>query len=362
MDIRKHIKELLFTHDCVIIPGFGGFVTSYQSSEIQRFKNVVYPPSKSILFNRRLQTNDGVLITRVAQQEKVDYRTAEEKVRQWADTWNRQINNKGMLMFPDIGKLYINSANALVFLPELRKNYLPETFGLKPIAYQLHSESSTIASTTAKIVKMERKPTQPTIEDDATSEAQGNGKRTGLIFGSIAAAILLLFFVPQLFLQDMLPVDMRIRQLNVMPFFKPDTTTAKAPEKKELLPSAEQAAIDSNESAADTTETAEAYAEEIPAEETPESAPVEVAEPARTQEPLPTTGNFYIAFGTSDFISDAIRLKKQLDEEHSKTFEVFPKDGGYVVGLRAGESQQQAETAMNYFRGSNSDLRVVVRD
>lgn len=351
MDIRKYIKELLFLHDCVIIPGFGGFVTSYQSSEIQRFKNVVYPPSKSLLFNRRLQTNDGILVNHIAQQEKIDYRTAEEKVRQSCETWNRLIDNKGMLLFPDIGKLYINSSSALVFLPELRKNYLMDTFGLKPIAYHANTDS-----TSSKIIKMERK--KPQVEETESGEEQQPKSNTGRWVALAAAAVVLLLLIPQLFLQNMLPQNMRIQQLNVMQFLNPDsasvTETTKA--KKEAIEpetSAKQSATDSASADAASETSTE------PIAETTE----ETAEPKQNLESLSSTGNFYIVFGESDFISDAIRLKKQLDSEHGKTFEIFSaSDGNYVVGLKAGESQEQAEASLGYFRSSNSDLKVMVRE
>lgn len=348
MDIRKHIKELLFLHDCVIIPGFGGFVTNYQSAEIQRFKNVIYPPSKSLMFNKRLRTNDGILVNHIAKQEKIDYRTAEEKVRQSADTWNRLIDGKGMLLFPDIGKLYINSSNTLVFLPELRKNYLTETFGLKPIAYSLPEPKS------AKIIEMERKKNAP-VEETESGEEQPKSN-TGKWVAAAAAAVILLLLIPQLFLQNMLPENLRIQQLNVMHFFTDSAAVAeKAETKKEAI---------EPESGALPTETDSASAEtsfetsEEPVVETTE----ETAEPQRSLESLPTSGNFYIVFDETDFMSDAVRLKKQLDSEHGKTFEIFSSESGYSVGLRAGESQEQAEASLGYFRSGNSDLKVVIRE
>jgi len=347
VDIRKYIKELLFLHDCVIIPGFGGFVTNYQSSEIQRFKNVIYPPSKSLLFNKRLQTNDGILVNHIAQQEKLDYKTAEEKVRQFSESWNRLIDNKGMLLFPDIGKLYINSSSALVFLPELRKNYLPETFGLKPIAYHINTDSNS-----AKIIKMERKKTAP-VEETASGDEQQPKSNTGKWVALAAAAVILLLLIPQLFLQNMLPENMRIQQLNVMPFLSPDSLDNADTEVK-FKPLTSEPESTSVADTSSTEETLEDYSEAIPAEEN--------TEPAKTTASLPSTGNFYIVFSESDFISDAIRMKKQLDAEHGKTFEIFSKDDSYVVGLRAGESQEQAEASLGYFRSGNPDLKVVVRE
>lgn len=359
MDIRKYIKELLFLHDCVIIPGFGGFVANYQSSEIQRFKNVIYPPSKSLMFNRKLQTNDGVLVNHIAGQENMDYKAAVEMVRQSAEAWNRLIDNRGVLLLPDIGKLYINSSNAMVFLPELRKNYLTETFGLKPIAYQ-----SDIRSKPIKIIEMKRTP-EP-IEDEDGSEKQTAKSNTGKWVAAIAAILVLLLLIPQMFMQNMLPENLRIQQLNVMQFLSPDSSDSGRQEIKvsgENTSSAEGTEQPAGE--ADTTaelsetpvstdnETTTASAGDAASEETPT---------AESAELLPATGNFYIMFGESDFISDAVRLKKQLDEEYGKTFEVFPvESGNYVVGLQAGESQAQAEASLGYF-SDKSNLRIITKE
>jgi len=362
LDIRKHIKELLFTHDCVVIPGFGGFVTSYQPSEIQRFKNVIYPPSKSILFNRRLQANDGVLVHHVSEQEKIDYRTAEQKVRQLADAWNRLIDSKGMLMFPDIGKLYINSSGALVFLPELRKNYLTDTFGLKPIAYHLHSETSS-----PKTIYMSPK-TKP-AENDAADSGKTKSSRK-LVPLAVAAILVLLLLIPQLFLQDFLPEKLRVQQLNLMPFIKGKTGTAEKVmhEKKESLPPASEpfsgdtAAENAFDSSVDTTTSASAETGEAE-EETETTMPAETTKETKSQQPISGTGNFYVVLGSYDFISDAIRMKKQLDSEHGKTFEVFTApDDSYVVGLRSGESRQEAESALAAFKTENPDAKVMQRE
>ena len=50
--ITHLIAELLFKHDCVIVPNFGGFVARNYSSNFNKGSNVLYPQSKHILFNK----------------------------------------------------------------------------------------------------------------------------------------------------------------------------------------------------------------------------------------------------------------------------------------------------------------------
>ena len=51
-NISKHIFELLYEHDCVIIPNFGGFVANYFPARLDELNNRVFPPSKHLLLTR----------------------------------------------------------------------------------------------------------------------------------------------------------------------------------------------------------------------------------------------------------------------------------------------------------------------
>ena len=135
MEITHHIKDLLFLHDCVIIPGLGGFIANYRSSEVQKYKHVISPPSRAVTFNRQLRTNDGLLVNHIALSEKCTYKEAESKVQSFVHGCNRLLENKEILLFPEIGKLYVNASGNLIFLSQLRKNLLPDSFGLKPVSF-----------------------------------------------------------------------------------------------------------------------------------------------------------------------------------------------------------------------------------
>ena len=56
------LRELLFVQECVIIPGFGGFLTKYKSADIDYLNYTITPPTKSISFNRQLRNDDGLLV------------------------------------------------------------------------------------------------------------------------------------------------------------------------------------------------------------------------------------------------------------------------------------------------------------
>ena len=79
-NVSQYISDLLYTHDCVIVPNFGGFVGNRKSAELNKKTGSLSPPSKQILFNRKLTTNDGLLFSYIAQKEEISQEKAKIKV------------------------------------------------------------------------------------------------------------------------------------------------------------------------------------------------------------------------------------------------------------------------------------------
>src|SRR5690606_8086535 len=84
MQLSNYIADLLYRYECVIIPGFGAFLTRSQSARIDESTHTFYPPSKVLSFNKQLQVNDGLLANYVASVEKCSYAMALQKVRNFA--------------------------------------------------------------------------------------------------------------------------------------------------------------------------------------------------------------------------------------------------------------------------------------
>ena len=60
-EVLKVLPGLFWDHDCVMLPGLGGFVCNPRSAWYDEDKHQIVPPSRDVLFNPRLTTNDGVL-------------------------------------------------------------------------------------------------------------------------------------------------------------------------------------------------------------------------------------------------------------------------------------------------------------
>jgi len=133
MDINKYIKELLFQHECVIIPDFGGFVTNYFAAEINMSINTIIPPSKAISFNANLVQNDGLLVNFIARNEDLSFAEAKGKLDAYTNDLKNSLNSGERIKLNGIGSFLIDENEKLQFEPDLSHNYLVDSFGLSPI-------------------------------------------------------------------------------------------------------------------------------------------------------------------------------------------------------------------------------------
>lgn len=130
MKIEKYISGLLYRYQCVSIPGFGAFLSEWQSAQIAEGHNSFVPPRKVISFNSNIKTNDGLLANHIALQEKISYENALAKIQTQVTFWLEKLQNKEVLTLENIGEIFSNSENNLVFKPNTSVNYLMDSFGL----------------------------------------------------------------------------------------------------------------------------------------------------------------------------------------------------------------------------------------
>ena len=131
--ITHLIAELLFKHDCVIVPNFGGFVARNYSSNFNKGSNVLYPQSKHILFNKNLIHNDGLLIFALMQKKDMPVVDATKQIEDYKEYVQSLLSAKKRFELDNIGLLYIDSENTLRFEAKTDVNFLLESFGFEPV-------------------------------------------------------------------------------------------------------------------------------------------------------------------------------------------------------------------------------------
>jgi len=131
MDITAFIRELLFSHDCVIIPGFGGFIGNYSPARIDKATSTFYPPVKQISFNRNLNHNDGLLVGRISEHLKVNYGDARSIVEEFVAGIRKKLESGEKVGFDNIGTFLNNQEGSVQFEPDINVNYHLDSFGLE---------------------------------------------------------------------------------------------------------------------------------------------------------------------------------------------------------------------------------------
>jgi len=130
MNIPQYIGELLYDYDCVIIPGFGGFITNYAPARIHSKQHLFQPPSKDILFNPQLTRNDGVLAGFIGKKENISYEEAMISIGKFLEEIFSELDQRSTVVFEGIGSISRNSEGLYRFEPGRQVNYLSESYGL----------------------------------------------------------------------------------------------------------------------------------------------------------------------------------------------------------------------------------------
>ena len=132
MDVTAYIRELLFGHDCVIVPGFGGFIGNYTPARIDRSTDTFYPPVKKISFNRNLNHNDGLLVGKISGSNKINYGDARNLVEEFVAGIRKKLEKGEKVVFDNIGSFVNNHEGNIQFEPDSSVNYHLDSYGLEP--------------------------------------------------------------------------------------------------------------------------------------------------------------------------------------------------------------------------------------
>lgn len=133
MRLEAFISELLFEHDCVVLPDFGGLVANYRSARLNTKTHIISPPSKHIGFNRNLKNNDGLLTNHISAVLGISYKDASLKIEECIRDYQIKLQKDGRLVLDRIGVFFQDKIGQLQFIPEEQENYLLSSFGFSPV-------------------------------------------------------------------------------------------------------------------------------------------------------------------------------------------------------------------------------------
>ena len=184
--VEQLIGNLLLRHNCVIIPSFGGFVAQRVSARIDYSNGSMLPPGKSILFNRQLLNNDGLLVNEFARENEVSYDDASKELQTLVDQWQATLKEGGRIEIERVGNLFYDDERNICFEQDRFANLLLESFGLgsvhfvteedvriveQKIVVEEPKEEKVVPVVETKSIKLEKQPEDaPTVQKQEAKE------------------------------------------------------------------------------------------------------------------------------------------------------------------------------------------------
>lgn len=154
MRLEEHISQLLFQHDCVIVPNFGAFISHRAPVLFHRENQTLTPPFKELSFNSALKKSDGILIQAIATQEQISFEQASIRIDEQVKFWEEHLRSGKFLALPKIGLLKLNTSEKIEFEPQKKINYLAESYGLQTVKANLLLLPEAFTKTRSPISKL----------------------------------------------------------------------------------------------------------------------------------------------------------------------------------------------------------------
>ncbi len=130
LNLEKHISDLLYQYDCVIVPNLGGFVANNITAQFNEKTGIFIPPSREIGFNKSLAHNDGLLINYISKCEKLPYEDVQDRLLKHISILKFQLLKGETLQFANIGTLRSDNQGNPYFTPNKENSFSTDSFGL----------------------------------------------------------------------------------------------------------------------------------------------------------------------------------------------------------------------------------------
>lgn len=129
-ELARHIASLLLENDCVIVPGFGGFIAHYDPAQKENEDFVFLPPMRVIGFNPQLRINDGLLAQSYMSAYGSSFPEAVKMIQQQSEELISSIHETGYIELNDVGELRYNIHGNYEFTPFDFRLATPDLYGL----------------------------------------------------------------------------------------------------------------------------------------------------------------------------------------------------------------------------------------
>lgn len=165
--LSKHIEILLLSNDCVIVPGFGGFMSHHVEARRDAGDGSFLPPIRSIGFNPKLTLNDSLLAQSYVETYDISYPDAVKRLDDEVRELSQRIETEGFYVFKGIGKVSLNEEGNLEFAPCEAGLLTPSLYGLASFQMKTVAELKDAGKVACGALRAEPLLQETQQEDDA---------------------------------------------------------------------------------------------------------------------------------------------------------------------------------------------------
>ena len=183
IELAQHIETLLLENDCVIVPGFGGFVAHYSPATRVKEENIFLPPTRIIGFNPQLKLNDGVLVQSYMSAYDTSFADASRIVEKEVNEFIGLLHEEGKAHLDNIGEIQSNIYGNYEFVPYDYKITTPSLYGLD--SFEIHELSA---------LQQKEKVLVPTYQEKEKKTFEISINRAYLRNAAAMIAAIVLFF------------------------------------------------------------------------------------------------------------------------------------------------------------------------
>lgn len=130
MLIDKYIENALYLYQCVIIPGFGGFIATDQPQDSAGKEGKYSPRKKKFAFHPNLKVNDGVLAMYIANMREISYAEAMNEIAHAVDFYLSTLEKGDPVDIEGVGSIRPDGQGGLCFAQFGDKDFNRKQYGL----------------------------------------------------------------------------------------------------------------------------------------------------------------------------------------------------------------------------------------
>lgn len=176
-NIERHIAKLLLSNDCVIVPGFGGFMAHHIEAYYDEENRLFYPPQRTLGFNQQLTMNDSLLAQSIVEECDMSYPEAINAIEEKVAEMKQVIESKSRLVFNGLGTISIGENGKYDFTPCKTGILTPTLFALDSFEIKKPKESTSQKEEKARAVCEEEAMKQENVlhgSKDENNVTHGN--------------------------------------------------------------------------------------------------------------------------------------------------------------------------------------------